>query len=57
MSDEEFENLLERVQGLEGELDEIFERLEELEGDDEDEDTASSIRDEIEDLPDEEKDE
>lgn len=38
MSDEEFENLLERVQVLESDLDEVYERLETLEGgEDEDE--------------------
>lgn len=35
MSDEDFENLLERVQVLESDLDEVYERLDELEGEEE----------------------
>ena len=45
MSETEFENLLERVQVLESDLDEVYERLDELEddeGEEEDEQPANS---------------
>ena len=48
MSDEDFKNLLERVQVLESDLDEVYERLDKLEGEEDEEEPEDEESDDSE---------